>query len=175
VTFWKRQDELEARLKASRPEAPPELVDNLVARIEGDVAHRQRGLRIGVAVAITAAALGVFGAFGGLSYAAKAVSKATGIPIVKASKGGRPAPPARGANPSPSPSPSSSPAEDQYPHQLKVTICHHTNGPSEWVVITVSIKSLKAHKAHGDTLVNPTPPPLCPGPPIPDFPPPFQP
>jgi hypothetical protein len=34
------------------------------------------------------------------------------------------------------------------------------------VVITVANSALPAHKAHGDTLVNPNPPPQCPGPAI---------
>jgi ABC-type sugar transport system substrate-binding protein len=52
-------------------------------------------------------------------------------------------------------------AEYQYP----VTICHSTHSAKNpWVVITVSSRSLPAHKAHGDTLVGPGG--TCPGSPI---------
>jgi len=52
-------------------------------------------------------------------------------------------------------------AEYQYP----VTICHSTHSAKNpWVVITVSSRSLPAHKAHGDTLVGAGG--TCPGSPI---------
>jgi hypothetical protein len=59
------------------------------------------------------------------------------------------------------------PPDDQY--NEKVLICHSTSSDptNPWVVISVSENALPPHKAHGDTLVNPNPPPECPGPPIP--------
>jgi hypothetical protein len=58
------------------------------------------------------------------------------------------------------------PPGDQY--EEPVLICHRTDSETNpWVVISISVNALPAHKAHGDTLVNPNPPPECPGPPIP--------
>ena len=173
--FWNRKDELEARLKASRPEPPPELVDRLVTRIEGQPIHRRRGMRIAVAAGLTAGALAAFGAFGGLSYAAKAVSSATGIHIVNQARSNQ----ARSDRPDQARSnqgarPSNvgaanigtpSPAENQYGGQHKSTICHVTGSATNpFVIITVPDRALFAHMRHGDTFVGPNG--ECPGAPI---------
>jgi hypothetical protein len=59
------------------------------------------------------------------------------------------------------------PPDDQY--NEKVLICHSTSSDptNPWVLISVSENAVPTHKAHGDTLPNPNPPPECPGPPIP--------
>jgi|SRR5436309_289440 hypothetical protein len=52
-------------------------------------------------------------------------------------------------------------AAKQYPVK-KVTVCHHTHSKKHpWVKITISRNALKAHRRHGDFLVdanNPCPP-----------------
>ncbi len=77
IRFWKSKDDLEARLRASRPEPSPQFVQALARSVEAS--RRLRSRRTAVAVGFTAASLAIFGAFGGLGYAAKAVSNATGI------------------------------------------------------------------------------------------------
>jgi hypothetical protein len=145
--FWKREDDLEARLRANRPEARAEFVRDLEARIE--VTRRPGAIRIALAGCLTAFALAVFGAFGALSYAAKSVETAThGLGASKPAKSDG----------------NSTAAQDQYVG--KTTICHRTHSQKNpFVVITVSNNALPAHAAHGDTLVGPGG--TCPGPPIP--------
>jgi len=77
IRFWKSKDDLEARLRASRPEPSPQFVQALARSVE--TSRRLRSRRTAVAIGFTAASLAIFGAFGGLGYAAKAVSNATGI------------------------------------------------------------------------------------------------
>jgi hypothetical protein len=69
--LWKSEDELETRLRVSRRKPPAEYVSSIVNRL--DEPRRAPRRRITLAVALTAAAVSVFGAFGGLSYAARAV------------------------------------------------------------------------------------------------------
>lgn len=73
--FWKREDDLERELRARRPEPRRELVDEIV-RMTGRSRRSDRPVRIGVAVALSAALLAALGAFGGLSYAANGVTQA---------------------------------------------------------------------------------------------------
>jgi len=77
IRFWKSKDDLEARLRASRPEPSPQFVQALARSVE--TSRRLRSRRTAVAIGFTAASLAIFGAFGGLGYAAKAASNATGI------------------------------------------------------------------------------------------------
>ena len=143
--FSRREDQLEARLRARRREPSDAVVRSVESRI--DAAPRPRALRLAFAGILTAVALAAFGASGGLSYAAKAVSNAD-LPGARseAKQNGN------------------SPAANQYGG--KTTICHRTGSETNpWVLITVSDNALKAHKDHGDTLAGPGG--TCPGAPIP--------
>ena len=76
--FWKRND-LEGRLRHSRPEAPNELVDDIVSRIESSApAPRKHASyrRLGLAGITVVAMLTMFAAFGGAGFAASGVSGA---------------------------------------------------------------------------------------------------
>src|SRR5512146_1863047 len=77
MSFWNREDDLERELRAQRPEPRRELVEE-IARMVGRERPRRsdRPIRLGVAVAFSAAMLIALGAFGGLSYAANGVSHA---------------------------------------------------------------------------------------------------
>ena len=143
--FSRREDQLEAQLRAHRREPSDGFVRSVEAGI--DAAPRPRALRLAVAGILTAVALAAFGASGGLSYAAKAVSNAD-LPGAssEAKQNGN------------------SPAANQYGG--KTTICHQTSSETNpWVLISVSNNAIPAHKGHGDTL--PGPGGTCPGPPIP--------
>ena len=67
--FWKREQGLEAELRAYRPEPREELVQALAARVPGR--NRRTGaLRSVAAVGLTVAMLGSVAGFGGVGYAA---------------------------------------------------------------------------------------------------------
>lgn len=73
--FWKNdQRRLESELRATRPEAPEELVSGLSRRIEG---RRPTGVpRLALAGGMTALMLVALGSVGGISYAANAAKGA---------------------------------------------------------------------------------------------------
>jgi hypothetical protein len=147
-------DDLEARLRAMRPEPRPEFLNALADRLEAaadrpERTRSNRSLRVSVAVGLAIVGLAMFGAFGGIGYAASAAHSFASAIVSNA------------GNPTGGSSPSA--AEDQY--GAKTTICHHTHSKTNpWVVITVSNNALPAHKAHGDTLLGAGG--TCPGPPI---------
>jgi hypothetical protein len=81
--IWKRRDKLDSLLRANAPEPRDEFVRAVARGIGGRRAHY--GGRLAIAAAVMVVAIAAFGAFGGLSYAAKAVSQATGISSITSS------------------------------------------------------------------------------------------
>jgi hypothetical protein len=132
----KEHRDLEAALRANRPEPREEFVASLTERIGSTPEPRRHGsLRLGFAGGITAAMLVALASFGGLGYAAAGASSA-------ADKLQRVAGPATIERSS---------AQDQYGG--RVTICHRTgsqNNPTQ--TITVNENAVPAHLRHGDTM-----------------------
>jgi hypothetical protein len=153
--FGRREDQLEARLRARRREPGDAFVRSLEAGIED--APRPRARRLAVVGILTAVALAAFGASGGLSYAAKAV-------IADDPPGNSAANANEGQGQGVGVNRRDTPSANQYAG--KTTICHRTSSDSnEFVLISVSDNALPAHAAHGDTLAGPGG--TCPGDPIP--------
>ncbi len=76
--FW-RKDDLEGRLRESRPQAPNELVQDIVRRVEGSAPSSRKPTsfrRLGLAGVAAVAMVTMFAAFGGAGLAASGVSGA---------------------------------------------------------------------------------------------------
>ncbi len=76
--FW-RKDDLEGRLRESRPEAPNELVQDIARRVEGSASSSRNPTpfrRLGLAGIAAVAMVTMFAAFGGAGFAASGVSGA---------------------------------------------------------------------------------------------------
>jgi hypothetical protein len=65
---WKREDELERRLRSERPEPRRELLHGLSAQVR-NASSKRRQRRLGLSVALTTALLASLTAFGGIGYA----------------------------------------------------------------------------------------------------------
>ena len=157
--LWRHRDELGARLRATRPEPPPELLNSIVGR----VGQKRSGgnLRVAFALSLTIAALVSFGAFGGIGYASSAGHSFASALTLHDSHSGKANHNNHGNNLKVG---NGSAADDQYVG--KTPICHRTHSQTNpFVVISVSNNALPAHKSHGDTLVGPGG--TCPGAPIP--------
>jgi hypothetical protein len=74
--FWKREDELERRLRRERPVPSAEFVAALMRRIGASRTQPRSTFRLGLAAAVSAAMLVALAAFGGLGYAASSVKEA---------------------------------------------------------------------------------------------------
>src|SRR3954453_22556845 len=131
-----RKDDLEARLRAERPQPRAEFLASVAEKVGSDPAKTKKP-RFGLVFAsgLTAALLVALASVGGIGYAASGswhlVKSAT--KVVQPPQRDRPA----------AASASRSSAADQY--GKKVTICHkgHT--------ITVDESAVPAHLKHGDT------------------------
>jgi len=130
---FNHKDDLEARLRAERPEPRPEFLASVADRVRSDRRRaRSGGFRLAFAGGLTAALLVALASVGGLSYAATssthvlAAVKNVVVPKQKASTVGE------------------SSAAAQYGH--KVLICH--NGHT----ISVDQHAVPAHLRHGDAL-----------------------
>jgi hypothetical protein len=120
--IWRRQDELERRLRRERPPMPARLANPLLQRIEATRARRARSFRVGLAGALSVAMLIALASFGGLGYAASSVQHA-----VKAA--------VQAATPSSNQQPQLNSAAAQY--GAKVAICTvQPNGKQHTIVIS---------------------------------------
>jgi len=127
--------ELEATLRASRPEPRPELVSRLSAEISRSGESRRRparSVRLAPLLGFAVLVLLAFGAFGG---AAIAVNGSDGDSAAEQGALADRAP-ARAAG-------------EQYDED--VVLCHKPNGPSPQT-LTLPPNAVDAHLAHGDTL-----------------------
>jgi hypothetical protein len=146
--IWKSRDALERRLRAGRPQPRQEVVDSISALVSSRPSPRSAQLRLSLAGAFTAVFVVALAAFGGLGYAATAVSHAASSaahlvsppphdPPGSGHGGGAPSPNANGGG-------GASSAQGQYGD--KVDVCH--NGGE----ISIDSSALGAHLALGDTL-----------------------
>jgi hypothetical protein len=79
--FWNhRQVDLDRELRARRPRARSEFVETLAAEMRNRPAERSRVGRVGLAFAMSGLILVVLASFGGIGYAASAVSHAVKKP-----------------------------------------------------------------------------------------------
>jgi hypothetical protein len=79
MRYWRKRHEafdLEAELRAGRPEPTPELISRLEARVRNDGRSRVGTLRVAFVGALTAVMLLALAAVGGVSYASSAARDA---------------------------------------------------------------------------------------------------
>jgi hypothetical protein len=154
---WKQHNEfseLESELRRARPEPRPDLISQLVGRVEAArVPFRRSRVRLALAGALTSGALVAFALAGGFSYtasAASAVAHATGISKAHSSNAGGNGNGNGGGNTA---NGNVNASANQY--QEKVVICHRPPGnPSNAQTLTLSPQGAANHLAHhpDDTL-----------------------
>jgi hypothetical protein len=79
MRYWRKRHEefdLEAELRAGRPEPTPELISRLEARVRNDGRSRAGTLRVAFVGALTAVMLLALASVGGVSYASSAARDA---------------------------------------------------------------------------------------------------
>jgi hypothetical protein len=79
MRYWRRRHEafdLEAELRAGRPEPAPELISRLEARVRNDGRSRVGSLRVAFVGALTAVMLLALASVGGVGYASSAAQDA---------------------------------------------------------------------------------------------------
>jgi hypothetical protein len=156
---WKQHNEfseLESDLRAARPEPRPDLISQVVQRVEATrVPYRRSRARLALAGALTTGAVVAFALVGGVSYtaaAASAVAHATGISNAHSNNAGGQG---NGANSNANSNASSSASQ----YQEKVVICHRPPGnESNAQTLTVSPQGAQNHLAnHPDDTLGPCP------------------
>ena len=148
--------ELESDLRAARPQPRPDLISQIVGRVEAARVPFRRGrLRLVLASALTTGALVAFALVGGFSYtasAASAVAHATGIAKAHSNKAGGNG---KGANGNANSNAKSSAAQ----YQERIVICHRPPGnPSNGQTLRLPPPAARAHlEHHPDDTVGPCP------------------
>lgn len=158
---WKQHNELsglESELRAARPEPRPELISQLVGRVEATrVPFRRNRVRLALAGALTSGALVAFALAGGFGYtasAASAVAHATGLSKAHSSHAGGNGN-GKGNESARENSAQSNADASANQYQEKVVICHRPPGnPSNAQTLTLSPQGAANHLKHhpGDTL-----------------------
>ena len=159
---WKQRNEvseLESDLRAARPQPRPELVSQVVQRVEAvEPSFVRSRTRLVLASVLTGAALVAFALVGGFNYtamAASAVAHATGISKAPSNKAGNGNGSQNNANSAGGNGKSSSSAQ----YQERITICHRPPGnPSNGQTLRLPPSAARAHLAHHpDDTVGPCP------------------
>lgn len=150
---WKQHNELsglESELRGARPQPRPELISQLVGRVEATrVPFRRNRVRLALAGALTSGALVAFALAGGFGYtasAASAVAHATGLSKAHSSHAGGNGK-GKGNTDESSAQSNADASSNQY--QEKVVICHRPPGnPSNAQTLTLSPQGAANHLKH---------------------------